>query len=75
MVPLTLSRSAARSVPALRRSFSTVHDIPVTPSKVAVYPSALQEAVTANVPRITWSRDEIRQIYDTPLNLLTYAAV
>ena len=71
-MPLSLSR-AVRTAP-LRRSLSTVHDIPLPVSKAAA-PSPLQEAVNANAPRTTWSRDEIKQIYDTPLNQLTYAAV
>lgn len=74
MVSLVLARSAIRSFPTLRRSLSTVHDIPLPTSKGITSPSLLQDAVAANAPRTTWSRDEIKEIYETPLHQLTYAS-
>lgn len=37
--------------------------------------SVLHDAAAATAPRTDWSRDHIRQIYDSPLHELTYAAV
>ena len=37
--------------------------------------SAMDEALAATGLRNTWTKEEIRQIYDTPLMKLAYAAV
>ncbi|KAL4898667.1 hypothetical protein BDV59DRAFT_167311 [Aspergillus ambiguus] len=57
-----------------RRSYGTVQSSPSSASIVSKIPPALQEATAATAPRTTWSRDEVQQIYETPLNQLTYAA-
>ncbi|GAB1200637.1 hypothetical protein BDV32DRAFT_122287 [Aspergillus pseudonomiae] len=65
-----------RSVPRiiLRRSYGTVQSSPSAASIASRIPVALQEATAATVPRTTWTREEVQQIYETPLNQLTYAA-
>jgi biotin synthase len=34
-----------------------------------------QQATEAKTPRMNWTREEIKQIYDTPLMELAFAAV
>ncbi|TQB75879.1 biotin synthase [Monascus purpureus] len=51
----------------LRRSYGTVNN-------KFPFPNVLQEATTASVPRTNWTRDEVKEIYETPLSQLTYAA-
>lgn len=71
-----ISRSL-RSV--LRRSYGTVQSnataTGITPSWTSQIPSPLRDAISAQAPRTNWTKDEIQQIYDTPLNQLTHAAV
>ncbi|KAF7591195.1 biotin synthase [Aspergillus hancockii] len=67
-----LPRSLPRTI--LRRSYGTVQSSPSAASIASRIPIALQEATSATVPRTTWSREEVQQIYETPLNQLTYAA-
>lgn len=71
-----ISRSL-RSV--LRRSYGTVQSSTsatgITPSWTAQIPSPLRDAISAQAPRTNWTREEIQQIYETPLNQLTHAAV
>ncbi|EEH38430.2 biotin synthase [Paracoccidioides lutzii Pb01] len=45
----------------------------ISPASASI-PKALQDALAAESPRINWTRDEIRQIYDVPLHQLTHAA-
>ncbi|XRM44769.1 biotin synthase [Aspergillus tubingensis] len=59
----------------LRRNYGTVQS--TSPSAAAIasrIPTALREATAATAPRTNWTREEIQQIYETPLNQLTYAA-
>jgi biotin synthase len=71
-----MSVSFARSFPrAFIRSYGTVQSSPTAASFASRIPPALQEAVAATAPRTNWTRDEVQQIYETPLNQLTYAAV
>ncbi|KAF2405305.1 putative biotin synthase mitochondrial precursor [Trichodelitschia bisporula] len=77
---------ASVRLPALRtplRTFSTVHDAPLgstpipVPSPAATASkgrSALQAAIDAAGPRTNWSKDEIAELYHTPLVELQYAA-
>ncbi|RHZ73332.1 biotin synthase [Aspergillus turcosus] len=70
---LSLSRSLPRAL--LRRSYGTVQAPPSAASLTANrIPPALQEATAATAPRTNWSREEVQQIYETPLSQLTYAA-
>ena len=70
---LPLPRVFPRAI--LRRTYGTVQSTPSAGSLPSKFPPALQEATTASAPRTTWSRDEVQQIYETPLSQLTYAAV
>jgi biotin synthase len=57
---------------------STIQDAPIfnTPLPVqATQSTLLQDAVNASGPRMTWTKEEISQIYNTPLIELQYAAV
>ncbi|PYI22678.1 biotin synthase [Aspergillus japonicus CBS 114.51] len=60
---------------AFRRAYGTVQS--TSPSAAALasrVPAVLREATDATTPRTNWTKEEIQQIYDTPLNQLTYAA-
>ncbi|RAL02657.1 biotin synthase [Aspergillus ibericus CBS 121593] len=58
----------------LRRSYGTVHSTPSAGALASRIPAALREATAATAPRTNWTREEVQQIYETPLNDLTYAA-
>ncbi|KAF2703198.1 biotin synthase [Pleomassaria siparia CBS 279.74] len=63
-----------------RRPFSTVLDTPInaaaqqTPPSPSTSSSAFRDAIQAAGPRNNWTRDEVADIYNTPLMELTYAA-
>lgn len=65
------------------RSYSVVHDVPRTAGSIthaappfpSTSKSVFEEAVNATKPRNTWTKDEISEIYKTPLMELAYAAV
>lgn len=65
----------------LVRSFSTVLDTPIDPQTQKVTPpgprkpSVFEDAVNATGTRTNWTKEEIAEIYNTPLIRLTYAAV
>ncbi|RAL08371.1 biotin synthase [Aspergillus homomorphus CBS 101889] len=60
---------------SLRRAYGTVQSTPPNAAALAHrVPAVLQAATDATSPRTNWTKDEIQQIYDTPLNQLTYAA-
>ncbi len=74
-------RRAARQAHSVRQ-YSIVHDVPRTanlsqrPSPPASSTgSVFDEAVTADGPRNTWTRQEISEVYQRPLMDLAYAAV
>ncbi|PLB41087.1 biotin synthase [Aspergillus candidus] len=69
---LPLPRVFPRAI--LRRTYGTVQSTPSAGSLSSKFPPALQEATVASTPRTTWSRDEVQQVYETPLSQLTYAA-
>ncbi|BCR88898.1 biotin synthase [Aspergillus chevalieri] len=58
----------------LARAYGTVQGPPSAGSLPSRIPSALQEATAASAPRTNWTREEVQQIYETPLSQLTYAA-
>ncbi|KAF2738974.1 biotin synthase [Polyplosphaeria fusca] len=62
--------------PRLSRCFSTVVDAPPNPAPPPKAPSGsvFQDAFGAVAPRTNWTRDEISQVYNTPLIELTFAA-
>jgi len=76
-------RAARKAVQHITfRSYSIVHDVPRTsaaiPHTAPPSPSprsVFDEAVNASAPRNTWTKDEISEIYKTPLMDLAYAAV
>lgn len=78
--PIGLVLSSARTT-QFGRSFSTVLDTPIDPKTQQVTPpaarksSVYEDAVNATEPRTNWTREEISEIYNTPLIRLTYAAV
>lgn len=59
----------------LARAYGTVQSPPSAGSLPSRVPIALQEATAASAPRTNWTREEVQQIYETPLTQLTYAAV
>ncbi|KAL2871390.1 biotin synthase [Aspergillus lucknowensis] len=65
-------RSLPRAVSI--RSYGTVQSSHTAASFASKIPPALREATAASSPRTNWTRDEVQQIYETPLNQLTYAA-
>ncbi|KAA8643754.1 hypothetical protein EYZ11_007105 [Aspergillus tanneri] len=69
---LPLPRTLPRVI--LKRSYGTVQQAPSAASLASRIPIALQEATGATAPRTNWTREEVQQIYETPLNQLTYAA-
>ncbi|KAF2258479.1 biotin synthase [Lojkania enalia] len=58
------------------RPFSTVLDTPVQAPQQSTPPfkSTFENAVAATSPRTNWTREEISEIYHTPLIELTYAS-
>ena len=73
--PLLYQTMASRFMPRLVRAYGTVQSPPSAGTLPSRIPIALQEATASTAPRTSWTRDEIKQIYETPLNQLTYAAV
>lgn len=76
-----IQRSNGR-VQWLSRPYSIVHDVPRTTGSIphtappSPEPASIfDQAVAATGPRNTWTKDEISQIYKTPLMELAYAAV
>jgi len=77
-------RAARKAVQHItwQRNYSIVHDIPrvvgsiphtAPPSPTPT--SIFEDAVNASRARNNWTKDEISQIYKTPLMELAYAAV
>lgn len=83
MLLTTISRRAACSLQPQLRAFSTVVDDGFTrmtaPSSGPPPPpqpsSALQDAMSSKAPRQNWTKDEIREIYNTPLMELAFSSV
>ncbi|KAL3448473.1 hypothetical protein BJX65DRAFT_63842 [Aspergillus insuetus] len=69
---IQFSRSLHRVISI--RSYGTVQSSHTAASFASKIPPALREATAATAPRTNWTRDEVQQIYETPLNQLTYAA-
>ncbi|KAJ9624985.1 biotin synthase [Taxawa tesnikishii (nom. ined.)] len=69
-------RRAVRSLQQFSRSFSTVVDDRLTSiagsSPLQRSGSILEEALQATAPRHNWTRDEIREVYNTPLMELAH---
>lgn len=67
----------ARSVILANRSYGTVSEAPIDPATMGIRKekSVFRTAVDATAPRINWTRDEIKEIYDMSLMELAFAAV
>lgn len=80
MRPIGFALSSARTQ-HFARPFSTVLDTPIDPQTQQATPpsvrksSVFEDAVNATGTRTNWTREEISEIYNTPLIKLTYAAV
>lgn len=61
------------SIGAVRRAYGTVLDDKAIEN--APITTALEKARTAERLRHDWTKEEIKEIYNTPLMLLSYAAV
>ena len=78
--PIGFALNSARTQQFFR-PFSTVLDTPINPQTQQVTPqigrksSVFENAVNAAGPRNNWTREEITEVYNTPLIKLTYAAV
>lgn len=77
--PVGLALNSARTQ-RLARPFSTVLDTPIDPKTQQATPptrksSVFEDAVNAAGPRTNWTREQIAEVYNTPLIRLTYAAV
>jgi len=76
-------RAAVRSAPWIRQFSTAVDDTfsQVSPAGAPPAPpqpkkgSALEDAVNAKAPRFDWTKDEIREIYNTPLMELAFQSV
>lgn len=76
-------RAAVRSAPIIRQFSTLVDDTfsQVSPSGAPPAPpqarkgSVLEDAVNAKAPRFDWTKDEIREIYNTPLMELAFQSV
>jgi hypothetical protein len=68
------------SAPA-RRYYGSVSSVTSRSTNQSAIPASIprnlvfQQAIEATEPRISWTREEIQQIYDTPLIELAFAAV
>jgi hypothetical protein len=58
--------------PSLVRKYGTVSPVSAGPTPQSV---VFERAVEANAPRNNWTKEEIKEIYDTPLMKLAFAAV
>lgn len=67
----------ARSAIRASRGYGTVSEAPIDPATMGIKKekSVFQTAVEATSPRINWTREEIKEIYDMPLMELAFAAV
>jgi biotin synthase len=55
------------------RKYGTVSS--VSPHLTTPQPAVFENALAADTPRNTWTKEEIKEIYDTPLMKLAFAAV
>ena len=77
--PVAFTLPSRHASTCISRSFSTVIDAPVHSSVTRSPPtsptSVFQDAIQAVSPRTNWTREEISEVYNTPLIELTYASV
>ena len=80
MAPL-IFRPVARSL--IKRFYSTVQgaasSVPASALAsswtISTIPAVVNDAAAAHVPRTSWTRNEVQQVYETPLSQLMHAAV
>jgi len=75
---IRLSPASRQYLVSAPRALSTVQDAPIFNTSLpvqATQSTPLQDAISASGPRMTWTKEEITQIYNTPLIELQYAAV
>jgi biotin synthase len=65
-------RALSKPQPMVRK-YGTVSSI--SPQITTSQSSVFETALTADAPRNTWTKEEIKEIYDTPLMKLAFAAV
>ncbi|KAK3202720.1 hypothetical protein GRF29_154g503977 [Pseudopithomyces chartarum] len=80
-VRLAPSFPLARPCLSAARPFSTVIDAPISPAEQRTPPAApsssgsvFSDAVQATGPRTNWTKEQISEVYNTPLIELTYGA-
>jgi biotin synthase len=56
-------------------SFDPITASPSPPPEAGTGGNAMRNAVNATAPRYDWTRDEIREIYNTPLMELAFQSV
>jgi biotin synthase len=74
--PSSLLKAGARALSkpqSVVRQYGTVSSI--SPQVTAPQSSVFDNALAADAPRNNWTKEEIREIYDTPLMNLAFAAV
>lgn len=77
-IPLSLSHnsraviSSTKSQWVAQRAYGVVVDGPVAQSSPA---TTFEKALAATAPRHNWTKQEIKEVYDTPLMKLCHAAV
>lgn len=82
IMPAIRPRTLAKSYRALMRESRTQSlvrkygTVSAAPAQAATPPKgAFENAIEAEAPRNTWTREEIKEIYETPLMKLAFAAV
>lgn len=66
-------RAFSKPQPIVVRKYGTVQN--VSPPLTTPQSSVFENAIAADTPRNTWTKEEIKEIYDTPLMKLAFAAV
>ena len=80
-VPMRLAssfRHQIRQIGSTTPQYGTVHDIDSATAQRAAHQTPndiFTKAIHANGPRSNWTREEIAQVYNTPLLELAFAAV
>jgi biotin synthase len=68
-----LLKAGVRALSRPARQYGTVSSL--SPQLTTPQLSVFDSAVAADTPRNTWTKDEIKEIYETPLMKLAFAAV
>lgn len=65
--------SEGKSHPIVQRGFATEAQLPTPQSQPQT--TVFEDALSATKPRNTWTKEQIKEIYETPLMNLAFAAV